>query len=160
MPFYNRFIKSAGWSLVEQIFHFSDGTFFRISTTRCWIKIPNSLLYDLIRAKETFELDHAYKLEKSISPLSEFKTVRLKQDKSKLPRNSSLGTVTLFLYGVTLDSEATSEVETKFFCDPFQIEATPISLLGSIRKSIQFIRNYIITRHNVIKVTSGNLSSG
>ena len=115
MPFSNRVIKSAGSSLVEQKFYFSDGTFFRISTTRFWIKIPNSLLYDLIRAKETFELDHAYKLEKSISPLNEFKTVRLKRDNIKLPSNSSLGTVILFLYGVTLDSEATSEVETKLF---------------------------------------------
>ena len=70
MPFSNRIIKSAGLTLVEQKFHFSDGTFFRIFTTR---KVTNSLLYDLIQAKETFESHHLYKLEISISPLNEFK---------------------------------------------------------------------------------------
>ena len=34
MPFSNQLIKLAGLNLVEQKFHFSDGTFFRISTTR------------------------------------------------------------------------------------------------------------------------------
>ena len=80
MLFSNRVIKSAGLSLVEQKFHFSDGTFFRISTNRFWTKVTNSLLYDLIQAKETFELDKAYKLEISISTLNEFKTVRIKRD--------------------------------------------------------------------------------
>ena len=74
----------------------------------------NSLLYDLIQAKETFEPDHAYKLEISISPLNEFKTVRIKRDNIKLPSDSSLGIVILFLYGATLDFEATREVEMKW----------------------------------------------
>ena len=113
MFFYNRVIKSAGLSLVEQKFHVSDDTFFRFSTTRFRTKVTNSLLYDLIQAKETFEPDHAYKLEISISPLNEFKTVRIKRDNIKLPSNSSLGIVILFLYGATLDFEATSEVEMK-----------------------------------------------
>ena len=60
------------WRLVEQKFHFSDGTFFRISTTRFWTKVTNSLLYHLIQAKETFELDQTYKLEISISPLKDY----------------------------------------------------------------------------------------
>ena len=51
----------------------------------------------------------------------------------KLPSNLSLGIVILFLYGTTLNFEATSEIEIKlFFCHTFQIETTPISLLGSI----------------------------
>ena len=54
MFFYNRVIKSAGLSLVEQKFHVSDDTFFRFSTTRFRTKVTNSLLYDLIQAKETF----------------------------------------------------------------------------------------------------------
>ena len=115
MFFSNRVIKSAGLSLVEQKFHFSDGTFFRISTTRFWTKVTNSLLYDLIQAKETFESDNAYKLEISISPLNEFKTVRIKWDNIKLPSNLSLGIVILFLYEATLDFEATSEVEMNLF---------------------------------------------
>ena len=97
MFFYNRVIKSAGLSLVEQKFHFFEGTFFLISTTRFRTKVTNYLLYDLIQAKETFESDHAYKLEISISPLNEFKTVRIKRDNIKLPSNSSLGIVILFL---------------------------------------------------------------
>ena len=62
MSFSNRVIKSAGVSLVEQKLHFSDDTFFRISTNRFSTKVTNSLLHDLIQAKETFESDHAYKL--------------------------------------------------------------------------------------------------
>ena len=73
----------------------------------------NSLLYDLIQAKETFELDHA-KIKYQFSLLNEFKTVRIKRDNIKLPSDSSLGIVILFLYGATLDFEATREVEMKW----------------------------------------------
>ena len=106
MFFSNRVIKSAGLSLAVQKFHFSDGTFFRISRTRFSTKVTNTLLYDLIQAKETFESDHTYKLEISVSLLNEFETVRIKRDNIKLPSNSSLGIVFLFLYGATLDLEA------------------------------------------------------
>ena len=73
------------------------------------------MLHDLIQAKETFELDHAYKLEISISPFNEFKTVTIKRDDIKQPSNSSLRIVILFLYEATLDFEATSKVEMKLF---------------------------------------------
>ena len=69
----------------------------------------------LIQAKETFELNHACKLEISISPFNELKTVRIKRDNIKLPSNSSLRIVILFLYGATLDFEPTSGFEMELF---------------------------------------------
>ena len=72
-------MKSAELTLVEQNFHFLVGTHFRISTTLFWTKVTNSLLYDLIQAKETFESDHAYKLEMSISLLKNLEPLELNE---------------------------------------------------------------------------------
>ena len=63
MFLFKRVIKSAGLSLLEQKFHFSDGTIFRISATRFWTEVTICLLYNLIEAKETFESDQYINLK-------------------------------------------------------------------------------------------------
>ena len=161
MPFSNRITKSAGLTLVEQKFHLSDGTFFRMLTTQFWTEVTNFLLYDLIQGKETFESDHVYKLEISISPLNEFKTVRIKRDYIKLPSNSSLGIVICLYFGplFTLKQLAKSKwncflshVRKHLLMHPLTklaipfTKASPLSKTPVTHVSIDEIRNSLYKR--------------